>query len=1049
MPSVTKRAQPPAQWRSLEEWENSPTFRAFVETEFPELRKASAPTRRQFLKVMGASLALGGLTACRWPREAILPHSRRPPGRTPGTPVFYATTRELGGVGSGVVVKSYDGRPIKVEGNDLHPLSHGATDAFAQASILDMYDPDRSRTPVQRSGGRAVESTWEKFAAHAFESGTSLGGSGGAGLRVLSEASSSRVLADARTHLLAKFPGAKWYEYEPVSRDNEREGTRLAFGAPHRTNLRLDHADVIVSFDDDFLLGHPASVRYTRDFAAGRTGAHGRMSRLYVFEGALSLTGSNADVRFAVRPSALPRRLAQLAAALAAEGVAIGGGLPGGAEVSEAMREVAKDIAARPDRAVITVGPRLAPEAHLLAAAINAALGAGGKTVEYFAEPDADRPSHLAAIDALAAEMRQGGVQTLVILGGNPAFDAPAELGFADLLAKVPDSVHLSLYENETSALCNWHVNRAHFLEEWGDARSWDGTVSLVQPLIEPMFGGRTPAQVVLAYCDEHALSAYDLTRAVFAAQSGAGADVESAWRRALHDGIVADTAWRPASPQLREEAVGAAAGRLGAAEAASGFEVVFAADRKIYDGRFANNAWLQETPDPLTKITWDNAAVISPADARTLGVRTNDKLTVKVGDTSVTLPAYVLPGQAPGVVTLALGYGRRRGGAVADGSGFDTYALRTAAVWNGAAGASVTVAGGSYELAVTQDHHAITSELGQKEIQRRAPDLAREGTYAEFVRDPKGFAYHGHVIPLVQLYAEHKFPEHHHWGMAIDLSKCTGCSACVVACQAENNVPVVGKDEVIVGREMHWLRIDRYFIGADPANAEAIRVAHQPIVCQHCENAPCETVCPVAATVHDSDGLNVMVYNRCIGTRYCSNNCPYKVRRFNWFYNHHGPAHPRSRRGGTPPYPGTPPQKKLTAVEMMAKNPEVTVRSRGVMEKCTFCVQRITQAKIDSRNAEVSAGGDWVIPDGSIETACQQACPADAITFGDLNPKAGETVVRRQHADPRSYEMLQELNLKTRNRYLARIRNPLHAPAAGHDPHAAPAGASHGTEAH
>jgi molybdopterin-containing oxidoreductase family iron-sulfur binding subunit len=1029
-------------WRSLGELSDSPRFRAFLESEFPPLPEAwSASSRRQFLKVMGASLGLAGLTGCRWPKETIVPFASRPENRIPGVPVQYATAMELGGYARPLLVRSYDGRPIKIEGNNLHPFlaQRGRADALAQAAILDMYDPDRSVNPLKRQDGRAVPRTWGEFLAETREPLAKLRAAGGDGLLIVSQASSSPTLAALRERLHSECPKARWFEYEPVSFDNEREGTRIALGAPHRTWLKLDAADLVVSFDDDFLMSHPAAVRYTGDFAAARARADTdrTMNRLVVIESNYSVTGSKADHRFAERASDVPVRLCQLAAELLKKGLKLP---PAAATIAEALKgfdagalqarylpELADDLLAHAGRVLISVGPRQPAEAHAVAALLNGALGATGKTVAYIEAADAARPTHAAAIAALAQALGGDGRKMVLVLNANPVFDAPAELNFAELLSR-HDAIHLGLYADETAAVSGWHVNAAHFLESWGDARAWDGTLSIVQPLIAPLYDGKTAVEMLAHVLGDEKSTAYELVRGTHSAAAPAGT-FETWWQKALHDGFVEGSAARLKAPGVAEANWAAVLDSIRSAYAppAEGeFELVFAPDYKVYDGRFANNGWLQELPDPITKLTWDNAAYISPADARRLNVRSGDFLEVAAEGRTLRIPAYVLPGHARGSVTLPLGYGRRSAGVVAKRVGFDTYSLRTASGPAVVRKASVKRGRGSRELATTQDHHAIDSALGRKEMRGRVPELAREGTLGEYKRNPKFVETRAHIFPLHQLFAGADYSQGPRWAMAIDLARCTGCSACVVACQAENNVPVVGREEVLRGREMSWIRIDRYFTG-DPESDE-VGVIHQPLACQHCENAPCEQVCPVAATVHDSDGLNVMVYNRCIGTRYCSNNCPYKVRRFNWFYNHHGPKHPRSG--------GRWLQTKLTDIEKLGNNPDVTVRSRGVMEKCTFCVQRINAVKIDAKNNQRE------IRDGEILTACQQTCPADAIVFGDLNDPS--SAVSKLFGNDRAYELLQHLNVRTRNRYLANLKNPVREPEHPAE-HAQPHGSGHG----
>ncbi len=1010
-------------WRSLDELADTPEFRRLLADEFPGLaaelaRGGPAGTRRQFLKLMGASFALAGLTGCRWPKENIVPATRQPGNRIPGVPVQYATAFELSGVATGLLVTSYDGRPIKIEGNDKHPFSRGKTNAWMQASLLDLYDPDRSQQPVERTAGRTTNyRSWDEFRAFAGSHFAALRDRGGKGLSVLAEPSSSPSRADQKARLLAACPQAHWYEYEPCSRDHEREATRLAFGRPCRQHLVLAQADVVVSLASDFLMTHPAAVRYAGDFAARRRADDRTMNRLWVFESNHTVTGSNADHRYPARSADIGNVLRQIAAELVKK-------MPAAAELgafvppprrsplaSAVAERVARDLVDHHGRAVLTVGPQQPPAVHAEALALNRVLGAFGATLRFTEEPDPERPTHAAAITALCDQVRRGEVDTLLILGGNPVYDAPADLDFGAALTAAPTSIHLSLYDDETSRRCTWHVPRAHYLESWGDARAYDGTLSLVQPLVEPLYGGLTSLELLALVGGDVLTVGHDIVRRTWGESFDFGADRQKLWEQALHDGVVAETEWPWRTPELRPWPP------LADETPADGWEVVFSPDYSVYDGRFANNAWLQELPDPLSKLTWDNAALLAPADAAKLGVtRTGDVLRVEMpGGRSLELPACILPGHAESSLTLPLGYGRTQAaGAVAAGAGCDVFTLRAGAAPNiVSTGVRVTASGRHHALATTQDHHAIRSTVGDQEEQQRVAVLVREATQ-EHYRDHPDFAQHTvHLPQLDSLWKEREYKDHK-WGMAIDLNACIGCGACTLACQAENNIPVVGKAEVAKGREMHWMRVDRYFRG----DADNAAVVHQPVTCVHCENAPCEQVCPVAATVHDEEGLNVMVYNRCIGTRYCSNNCPFKVRRFNWFYNHHGPYHPRSARDGTAALPGLLPHAKVTPIEMLAHNPSVTVRSRGVMEKCTFCVQRISAVKSTARNE------GWAhIADGLITPACAQACPTSAIVFGDLNDS--DSRVARLHQDNRSYGLLEELNIKPRTKYLAKLRNP------------------------
>ncbi len=985
-------------WRSLEDLNDSPAFRRFMEQEFPAsaLEAMGSATRRQFLKLMGASAVLAGFAGCGSPQEKILPYAHRPEDRTPGMPVRYATALELAGVATGLLVTSYDGRPIKVEGNPRHPGSLGATSAVTQTSVLELYDPDRSKSVIRRDGGETRAADWAAFDAVAAELSTRFRARRGEGLRVLSEASASPTLLDLRLRFHRLYPAARWAEYEPLSRDNERAGALLAFGKPFRTHLALERASVIVCLDADILFSHPDAVRHARMFAAGRRAENGKMSRLYVAESVFSLTGGMADHRFPMRSGEVIAFARDLAAALFEEGLEIP--VPVGirsalAPASEGRqfsfaRAVARDLLRHRGETIVTAGSRQPAEVHALCHLLNEALGNLGRTVTMTPDADPERPAHVEAIRSLTHEMRSGRVEMLLILGGNPVFDAPVDLAFDEALRSVETSIHLSLYENETSRAATWHLPRAHPLESWGDVRAYDGTISIVQPLIAPLYDGRTSVELLASLVDAPSVKGHDLVRETF--MSVRDDEVtEAAWERALHDGVVAGSGFRTEVPRAQMDAITAAIGKTTMPRQEAGLEIVFRQDAGLFDGRFANNGWLQELPDPMTKVTWDNPVLLSPADAAELGLLSRDLVVLEHDGRTLEAAVYVMPGQAQGSVTISVGYGRRAAGGIGDGVGFDAYQLRASARMGFARGLQIRPTGRRTALATTQDHFAI-DRVGLAERGRRLGELYREADLETYRAHPEFAKHAGTHPPLASLWSEHTY-EGHRWGMAIDLSACVGCGACVVACQAENNIPIVGKEQVDRGREMHWIRVDRYFSG----EPDSPKVVHQPVACHHCENAPCEQVCPVAATVHDRDGLNVMVYNRCIGTRYCSNNCPYKVRRFN-FFNYNG--------------------KKPETLKMVS-NPDVTLRARGVMEKCTFCVQRISAVKIAAKNARRS------IADGEITPACAQACPAGAIVFGDLNDPASQ-VSRLQAAD-RSYAMLAGLNIKPRTWYLAKLRNP------------------------
>ncbi len=992
MSSLTERGKGKVFWRSLDDLADTPEFREFVKREFPATAdEMLAPSRRDFLKLMGASIALAGVTGCRrWPAEQVVPFAHRPEGFVPGVPVQYATAMDLDGAATGLLVTSYDGRPIKIEGNPSHPASLGATTALAQATVLQVYDPDRSTNIVEIDGGKTRPRSWDEFAAALGGVLQSHRGSGGSGLRVLAGASSSPSRRDLRARFAAAFPRAGWHEYEPFSRDAEREGLRLAFGKSLRARYALDRAEVVISLDGDLLFGHPDALRHAREFARWRRAHDRRMNRLYAVETSYSVTGGSADHRIPAASRRIPAIAAHLGAELARLGLALPAiPAPGGAALSEAERRgvaaMAADVAKAKTAGLVVAGPKQPPAVHALAHAINAALGAVGSTVTYAADPDGDRPSHADSIRDLSREMASGSVDTLIVLGGNPAFNAPSDLEFAAALARVKTTVHLALHLDETSLACRWHVPQAHFLESWGDSRAWDGTVSVVQPLIEPLYGGKSEIELLAFVCGDAPAKGYDIVRRTMRGILGE-TDFEKRWRQALHDGVVASSALPPETPAAAPATWTSALG-ASAAAAGDGLEVVFERDAKIHDGRFANVGWLQEMPDPVSKMTWDNPAWIAPETAEAQGLRTGDVVLLHCGGRSLEIPVFVSPGQAAGSISVFPGYGRRQAGNVGDGVGFDVYPLRTSEA-PVAATARLEKTGRRYEMATTQDHYVVDT-LGRTERDVRAETLVREAELSTYLEEPDFAKHVVHVPEEAQLWEPHKY-DGYKWGMAIDLTACIGCGACTIACQAENNIPVVGKSEVMRGREMHWIRVDRYFHGPP----EAPSLAFQPLTCHHCENAPCETVCPVGATMHDHEGLNVMVYNRCIGTRYCSNNCPYKVRRFNWFNNHKHPS----------------------AVEMMVYNPEVTLRSRGVMEKCTFCIQRIEGAKIRAKNDLRR------VRDGEIVTACQQVCPTEAIVFGDLNDP--DSRVRKLHDDARSYGVLEEINTKPRLKYLARLRN-------------------------
>jgi molybdopterin-containing oxidoreductase family iron-sulfur binding subunit len=939
---------------------------------------------------MGAALALGGITGCtpRPPEGFVVPYVRAPEDVIPGRPLFYATAMATNGYALGLLVESHLGRPTKIEGNPMHPASLGATDAFAQASVLDLYDPDRSAAVL---GSGEIQS-WARFVNTAQFLRTRFEGNGGAGLFILTEAVTSPTLIAQINELLTRMPRARWYRYELVAHDGARAGSVLAFGLPVESYYRFDRADVVLSLDADIFAGDAHSVRYAHDFAERRrvrAGSEG-MSRLYSIGGSPNLTSAIADHRLPLRTQEVDISARALAAALGVAGFASDTAhaqFGADSDNGRFLAAVAADLQAHRGRSIVMAGAYQPASVHALAHAINDALGNTGETIAYL-EPIV--PSDMGELDSLGAvtqAMAGGEVELLLMLGGNPVYSAPADLQFQMHLAKVQTSVHVSPYVDETSSLTTWHVPASHFLETWSDLRAFDGTASIVQPLIAPLYDGKSAHEVLAAFSPQPTPPAYDLVKNHWREMMpGGGADddaFELRWQVALHDGVVPDTAAKLVTPALRADALSA----LPAVTAAPGnaIEIVFRPDPTVHDGRFARNAWLQELPKPLTKLTWDNAILVAPRTAARLGVDSDAVVSIDYRGRRVTGPVLVLPGHAEESITLHLGYGRRIGGDTTNEIGFDANRLRTSdAPWRGI-GAVVTPLGQRYELATTQLHFVMEGR-----------DFVRAGTFAELRAHPH-FARDREPPPRDSLYPEWRY-QGRQWGMSIDNTVCTGCSACVIACQSENNVPSVGKEGVLRQREMHWLRIDQYYQG-DPSNPRSF---FQPMLCQHCENAPCEVVCPVAATSHSEDGLNQMVYNRCVGTRYCSNNCPYKVRRFNFF---------DYRRGTRAP-----------SLALLA-NPDVTVRTLGVMEKCTYCIQRIKEATIDAERENRD------LRDGDIVTACEAACPTRAIVFGDINADSRVAALKKE---PHDYQLLAELNVRPRTSYLAALRNP--NPALAHD---------------
>jgi MoCo/4Fe-4S cofactor protein with predicted Tat translocation signal len=982
----------PEYWRSLEELAGSPEFREMMHREFPKGASEwlDAVSRRGFLQLMGASLAMAGMTGCtKMPVEEIVPYVRQPEQVIPGRPQFYATAFTLSGYANPVLVESHLGRPTKIEGNPQHPASLGGTDVFAQASILGMYDPDRAQS-VTHLGD--VDS-WGSF-SNAIRGPLTIQKSlSGAGIRILTPTISSPTLKDQMQTFLAMYPQAKWHVYEPINRDNVLEGAKLAFGQPVETRYDFSKADVIVSLDADFLYaGFPGNTRYIRDFA-GRRNPDGDMSRLYVIESTPSSTGVKADHRLPVRASDLAGLIPDIQKMMEMQSTSLYTLAvdPKNAKRVAFINVLAADLSRTHGSSVIIAGDHQPPVVHALAHAMNATLGNVGKTVFYTDPVSANPVNQIDSIKELVAEMRAGKVDLLVILGGNPVYDAPADLNFADALksSKVAMRVHLGLYQNETAQLCHWNINEAHYLESWSDSRAYDGTVSLVQPLIAPLYSGRSAHELMSALLGEPDAAGYDVVRAYWQKQH-TGGDFEAWWRKSLNDGFIEGSAFVPKSLSPKTNSFPAPAAASVTSDANS-VEINIRRDPSIYDGEFANNGWLQELPKPLSKLTGDNAIQIGPKMAEREGIKSMDVITLEVDGRKVTGPVWIQAGHPDHSVTVNLGYGRRAAGRAGTGAGFDAYPLRTTnALWV-ATGGKLAKTGNFYQLASTQGYQTMDTGDGATR------PVVREATLAEYRKEPK-FAKEDEPPAELTLYPPFDYKKSPDaWGMTIDLNACVGCNNCIIACQSENNIAVVGKEQTTRGRHMHWIRVDAYYQGDrdDPT------AYFQPVPCQQCENAPCELVCPVGATVHSSEGLNDMVYNRCIGTRYCSNNCPYKVRRFNFLL---------FQDWETPQY-------------KIMRNPDVTVRSRGVMEKCSYCIQRISEHRIDAETAAVRENRPFKIEDGSLQTACQQSCPANAIVFGNINDPNSR--VAKLKALDRNYGLLADLNTRPRTTYLAEIRNP------------------------
>jgi molybdopterin-containing oxidoreductase family iron-sulfur binding subunit len=974
-------------WRSIDELAGTPEFDEAVQREFPSMAQewVDPVSRRGFMKLMGASMALAGLAGCtKQPDEPIYPYVKAPEDLILGKPNYFATANPFVTGAIPALVKSDQYRPIKVDGNPEHAYNQGSSDVFTQGLLLDLYDPDRSAKATYMGEGRQ----WGEFAAALRDAANQ--SKDGAGIYFLSATITSPTLARQWSEAQKAFPKAKLVQYDPAI-----AGTPLAAGT--LPQFSLADADVIVSLDADFLSGatYPGFHKLVREYAQRRKTPE-NLNRLYAVESAPTTTGFKAEHRLALRASEVPAFAAALAQAVGASGVQAPS-YSWTAEQQKFLEALAKDLKAHAGKSVVIPGLYQDPSVAQIALAINQALGNVGKTVQA-SQPINPLPSdQVGDFKALVSDLNAGKVQWLVILNSNPIYNAPADFEFASAFNKAKTVAHIGSHLDETGQISHWHIPAAHPLEMWSDARSYDGTVSIIQPMIEPLYGGRSAHHVFQALLNEPLKSPYEAVRETW--QGTIKGDFEAGWRQALHAGWIDGSA----NAQGQSSAGQGSVAKVPAPAPKDQIEIIFRPDPSIYDGRFANVGWLQELPKPITNLSWDNAAIVSPATITKLGVEEDDIVELNVNGRKVKAPVIAVPGHPDNAVTVHLGYGREMAGRVGSGQGFNAYLIRTSDAPFNAVG-SVKKVDGKWGIAVTKSHYQDKrgkaaggigngnfSLEGNEAIDERG--IIRYATLDEYKKNP-GFANEGEGHEKTEM-GTSLFPnwvyKENAWGMSIDMNSCTGCNACIVSCYAENNIPVVGKQQVRVGRNMQWLRIDTYFEG----DLSAPKAHFQPMTCQHCENAPCEQVCPVGATVHSPEGINMMVYNRCVGTRYCSNNCPYKVRRFNFLLYS---------------------DFETESLKLM-HNPDVSVRSRGVMEKCSYCVQRIQEVKIQADKE------DRAIKDGEIQTACQQACPAQVITFGNINDK--DARVAKLRNDERTYQVLADLNTRPRTTYVAAVINP------------------------
>jgi MoCo/4Fe-4S cofactor protein with predicted Tat translocation signal len=1001
-------------WRSLDELAQTPAFMQMLHREFPHAASEwkDGASRRNFLKLMGASLALGGLSACtmRKTAEKIVPYVNPPEEVIPGRPLFFASSMPWFGYAKGVIVESHEGRPTKIEGNVDHPASMGSSDVWMQASVLDLYDPDRSQVVMF---GSSV-STWGAFTDAMSDALEKQKATQGAGLRFLTGAVTSPTIARQMQSILQTYPKARWHQHEPLGRTNCRMGANIALGRDVHSLYRFENADIVVALDSNFLVEDPASLVYARKFTQARKirqHSAAKMNRLYAVESSVTLTGAMADHRLAIKSGEIESLGHDLAAAI--------NGVRATGKNAAWINAVADDLKNNHGRSLIVVGESQPASLHALAHAMNSVLGNIGTTVTYIDPVEVFGPDGPRSLEELSDDARKGRVDLLVILGTNPAFTAAADQGYVNgengdnqafkqnPLAGVKMIVHHGMYQDETAFLSHWHIPASHFLESWGDLRAYDGTASIIQPLIYPLYSSKSDVELLGLITGQSDRGAYDMVRDTW--KDHFGAKFETGWQIALEKGVIVNTAYEPVTTNLTNDLSTMLSVRTPTTPSNGEFEIVFRPDPYVSDGRYANNGWMQELPKPLYMLTWDNAAMMSVATAAKLQVEQKDPgrtitasvVELKYQGRTLRLPALIVPGHADESITICMGYGRSRAGRVGNGLGGNAYDIRTSAAPWFAGPVEVLVTSDTYQLATTQSHHLMESTEPEKLDTHWIEGRELIQTYTLDELKHKGSDKTSRTISLPLIVesdeAENKlipgWPyENNKWGMVIDNNSCIGCNACVIACQSENNIPVVGKDQVLNDREMHWLRIDTYFAGEPEGSPE---MNFQPIPCMQCENAPCELVCPVEATTHSAEGINEQTYNRCVGTRYCSNNCPYKVRRFNFFFFN----------------------DYKTQSTMLQKNPNVTVRGRGVMEKCNYCVQRINNGRIEAKKQ------DRPIAPGEVVPACAQSCPTQAITFGNLNDPKWDVVGLQD--EPLRYTLLDELNTRPRTSYLAKVRNP------------------------